>query len=166
MLSIQGVVLQALQNNLAKIYNARNNIYAENVKLELCTCVQSMALDTRAKFQLEILIRRMISWRWEGPIAILSLEGKSPHQETQVFFYYCNNIWSFHVGIYMFKIPDIKAEIILVMGSASERRRYNAKSSLIGSAHAQNDPWKDFKMYFWSGMIEPSPFWGYCCWEC
>ena len=48
----------------------------------------------------------------------------------------------------MFKIPDIKAEIILVMGSASERHRYNAKSSLIGSAHTQNDPRKDFKNVF------------------
>ena len=40
----------ALQNNFAKIYNAKNNIYAENFKLELCTCVQSMALGTRTKF--------------------------------------------------------------------------------------------------------------------
>ena len=30
-------VSRALQNNLAKIYNARNNIYAENFKLKLCT---------------------------------------------------------------------------------------------------------------------------------
>ena len=50
-------VSRALQNNLAKIYNARNNIYAENFKLKLCTCAQSMALGTRTKFQLEILIR-------------------------------------------------------------------------------------------------------------
>ena len=39
----------------------RNQIYDENVKLKLCTCSQSMALDTRAKFQLEILIRSTIS---------------------------------------------------------------------------------------------------------
>ena len=51
-------VLRALQNNLAKIYNARNNTYAENFKLKLCTCAQSMALGTRTKFQLEILIIR------------------------------------------------------------------------------------------------------------
>ena len=50
-------VSRALQNNLAKIYNARNNIYAENFKLKLCTCAQSMALGTHTKFQPEILIR-------------------------------------------------------------------------------------------------------------
>ena len=54
-------VSRALQNNLAKIYNARNDIYGENFKLKLCTCAQSMALGTRAKFQLEILIRSMNS---------------------------------------------------------------------------------------------------------
>ena len=31
-------VLRALQNNLAKIYNARNHINGENFKLKLCTC--------------------------------------------------------------------------------------------------------------------------------
>ena len=45
---------QALQNNVAEIYNARNNIYAENFKLKLCTCSQSHALGTRTKFQLEL----------------------------------------------------------------------------------------------------------------
>ena len=50
-------VSRALQNNIAKMYNARNNIYAENFKLKSCTCAQSMALVTRTKFQLEILIR-------------------------------------------------------------------------------------------------------------
>ena len=51
-------VSRALQNNLAKIYIARNNVYAENFKLQLCTCAQSMALGTRTKFQLEILIKK------------------------------------------------------------------------------------------------------------
>ena len=51
----------ALQNNLAKIYNARNDIYGENFKLKLCMCVQSMALGTRTKCQLEIRIRNTIS---------------------------------------------------------------------------------------------------------
>ena len=32
--------LYALPNNLAKIYNARNHIYGENVELKFCTCVQ------------------------------------------------------------------------------------------------------------------------------
>ena len=54
-------VSQVLPNNVAKIYNARNHIYGENFKLKLCTCVQSMALGTRTEFQLEILIRNMIS---------------------------------------------------------------------------------------------------------
>ena len=50
-------VSRALQRNLTKIHNAKNPIYVENFKLKLCTCVQSMALGTRTKFQLEILIR-------------------------------------------------------------------------------------------------------------
>ena len=54
-------VSRALQNNLAKIYKARNDIYGENFKLKLCTCDQSMALGTRIKFQLEIFIKRTIS---------------------------------------------------------------------------------------------------------
>ena len=51
----------ALKNNLAKLYYARNHIYGENIKLKLCACAQSKALGTRTKFQLEILIRSMIS---------------------------------------------------------------------------------------------------------
>ena len=54
-------VSRALQMNLAKIYNARNHIYSEDIKLKLCTCAQSMALGTRTKFQLDILIRSTIS---------------------------------------------------------------------------------------------------------
>ena len=54
-------VSRALQNNLAKIYSARNHIYGEKFKPKLCTCAQSMALGTRTKFRLEILIRSTIS---------------------------------------------------------------------------------------------------------
>ena len=54
-------ISRALQNNLAKIYNARNHIYGENFKLIVCMCVQSMALGTRTKFQREMLIRKRIS---------------------------------------------------------------------------------------------------------
>ena len=54
-------VLRALQNNLAKIYNARNHIYSEKFKLKLSTYAQSIALCMHTKFQLEILIRRTIS---------------------------------------------------------------------------------------------------------
>ena len=54
-------VSQALQNNLAKIHNTRNLFYGENFKLKLYTCVQSKALGTGTKFQLEILIRNTIS---------------------------------------------------------------------------------------------------------
>ena len=50
-------ILRALQKNLAKIYNARNNIYAENFKLKLCTYAQSKALGPFTKFQPEIFIR-------------------------------------------------------------------------------------------------------------
>ena len=51
-------VPRALQNNRAKMYNARNNNHAENFKLKLCTCAQTMG--THTKFQLEILIRSTI----------------------------------------------------------------------------------------------------------
>ena len=51
----------ALQNDLAKIYNARNHIHGEHLKLKLCTCVQNIALGTCTKFQLQILIRSTIS---------------------------------------------------------------------------------------------------------
>ena len=54
-------VSRALQNNLAKIYDASNHIYGENFKLKLCMCAQSMALGTRTKFQLEMLIGSAIS---------------------------------------------------------------------------------------------------------
>ena len=50
-------ISRVLQNNLAKIYSARNHNYDENFKLKLCTCAQSMALGTCPKFQLEILMR-------------------------------------------------------------------------------------------------------------
>ena len=53
-------VLQTFQNNLAKIYNAINHISGQNFKLKLCTRVQSMALGTHTKFQLEIHIRSTI----------------------------------------------------------------------------------------------------------
>ena len=52
---------QALQNNLAKIYNARNHIFDENVKLKFCTCTQSMVWGKHTKFQLEIIIWSTIS---------------------------------------------------------------------------------------------------------
>ena len=54
-------VLQALKNNITKIYNARNHIHNENFKLKLCACAQSHALGTRTKVHLEILIRSTIS---------------------------------------------------------------------------------------------------------
>ena len=51
----------ALWNNLAKKHNAWSHIFGENSKLKLCTCAQSMALGTRIKFQLEILMKSTIS---------------------------------------------------------------------------------------------------------
>ena len=53
-------VSRALQNNLAKICNARNHIYDENFKMKLCMCALNHALDIRTKFQLEILSRNMV----------------------------------------------------------------------------------------------------------
>ena len=60
-LGVVSLTFHELQNNHAKIHNARNPIYSENSKLKLCMCAQSMALGTRTKFQLEILIRNTIS---------------------------------------------------------------------------------------------------------
>ena len=48
-------VSRAPRNILAKIHNTRNHIYGDNLNLKICTCAQSTALGTRAKFQLEIL---------------------------------------------------------------------------------------------------------------
>ena len=45
--SMVGVLLQ---NDLTKIYNARNHTYGDNFKLKRCTCAQSMALGTRTTF--------------------------------------------------------------------------------------------------------------------
>ena len=45
---------------IAKIHNTRNHIYGENLNLKICTCAQSKALGTRAKFQLESLITSTI----------------------------------------------------------------------------------------------------------
>ena len=54
-------VSRYFQNNLTKKHNTRNHIYGENFKLKLCTCAQSMALGTRTKFQLDIIITSTIS---------------------------------------------------------------------------------------------------------
>ena len=51
----------APQNNLPKMHNTGNHIHGENLNMELCTCAQSMALGTRTKFHLQILIRTTIS---------------------------------------------------------------------------------------------------------
>ena len=46
---------------MGKMYNTANHIYDENLSLQLCTCAQSMALGTRTKFQLQIIITTTIS---------------------------------------------------------------------------------------------------------
>ena len=60
--SVPGVcftnVSQTLQNNLTKIYDTRNHTSYENFKLKFVHVPQAwIALGTRTKFQLEILIR-------------------------------------------------------------------------------------------------------------
>ena len=65
------MVSRALQNNLAKIHNARNHIYGENFMLKLCTCAQTIALGSRTKFQLEIIITCTISVIHKFPENIL-----------------------------------------------------------------------------------------------
>ena len=47
-------VSRALQNILSKFVYCRNRTSYEGFKLKLCTCVQSHALGTCVKFQLEI----------------------------------------------------------------------------------------------------------------
>ena len=54
-------VSRALQNILSKFVFCRIHTSYENFKLKLCTCAQSHALDTRTKFQLEILTINVIS---------------------------------------------------------------------------------------------------------
>ena len=56
-------VSRILQSNLTKIFNARIYDYGENFMLKLCTCDQSMALGTRIKFQLEIIVRSSLRFR-------------------------------------------------------------------------------------------------------
>ena len=51
-------VSRTVQNNLVKIYNARNHIFGEKFKLKLA---ESYAMGTRTKFQLERIIRSSIS---------------------------------------------------------------------------------------------------------
>ena len=43
------------------MHNTWKHIYGENSKLKICVCAQSMALGTRTRFKLEILIRSIIS---------------------------------------------------------------------------------------------------------
>ena len=68
--------LRALQNSLAKIYNAISHIDGEIFKLELSMCAQNMALDTSTMFQLEILIRSMISAIHKFPEDVLESSRK------------------------------------------------------------------------------------------
>ena len=53
--------------------------------------------------------------------------------------------------IFNSSVPGQNAGIILSMRPPIERRRYNVTSSLIGWAHAQNDPWK--WLSFWQMTI-------------
>ena len=73
-------VSRALQNDLAKIYNVRNNISVENFELKLCTRAQSMALGTRTKFELEILIKStiLVIYKFRGNV----LESSRNASET------------------------------------------------------------------------------------
>ena len=74
-------ISRALQNDIVKIYNARNHIYGENFKLKYCYCAQSMALGTCTKFQLEILIRSVmfaIHKFWENILESLRNVSETP----------------------------------------------------------------------------------------
>ena len=54
-------VSRALQNNYSKFMSCRNPTSYENFKLKICTCAQSRAFGTRAKFQPEMLTINVIS---------------------------------------------------------------------------------------------------------
>ena len=54
-------VSRALQDMLSKFVYCGNRTSYENVKLKLCTCAQSHALGTRAKFQLGIITINIVS---------------------------------------------------------------------------------------------------------
>ena len=54
-------VSRARQDILSKCVYCRNRTSYENFKLKLCTCAQSHALGTRAKFQLGILTINVVS---------------------------------------------------------------------------------------------------------
>ena len=57
----QGLFRELSENNLTKIHNDRYHTSDANFKLQICTCAQSNALGTIAKFQLEIRKRSTIS---------------------------------------------------------------------------------------------------------
>ena len=85
--------LWALQNNLAKIYNARNHICGENFKLKLCMCTQSMALGTHIKFQLGILMTSMNS---------------AIHNFEIIFWRACETLM---------KQPPVPADVLVMIGA-------------------------------------------------
>ena len=47
--------------DLAKVYSSGNRGCGRNFRVKLCTCAQGIALGTRARFRLGILIRSVIS---------------------------------------------------------------------------------------------------------
>ena len=53
-------ILPALQNILSKFMYCKYHTSYENFKLKLCSCAQDHALDTRTKFQFEILTINVI----------------------------------------------------------------------------------------------------------
>ena len=65
------------------------------------------------------------------------------HLWVQIIKIYDNFILNLQVSEYSWHIFTewYMPEIFQGMGSANERRRYYVTPSLIGRAHAQNDPW-------------------------
>ena len=104
-------VSRALQNNLAKIHNTGNHIYGENFKLKLCTCAQNMALGTRTKFQLEILMRTTISTihKFQENILESSLYVSETTPRCQLVSYFVVCWYSIH-GLVAFPILPIVIE--------------------------------------------------------
>ena len=119
-------VSRALQNNLAKIYNARNHIYYENFKLKLCTCAQSMALGTRTKYQLEIVTKGKISAIHKFRENILE-SSRNVNETPPVSLDWFNILWYLHSESRVSKtIRNLK----LIDGPQSDKWVWNLASFL------------------------------------
>ena len=78
---------------------------------------------------------------WEITIPV---RWKDHHISRLLFVYWSRTFWGTLRRLITISLlfHDESAGIILCMGPANERRRYDVTLSLICLAHTQNDPWK------------------------